>query len=267
VRVLALVLLLPLVIAAGCSAANHPTPLETAPAAHTDCYAGTSTGMGQGSHTIARRTVDPVAKTITEDVSHDNAGPHGARSFHVVMTVDGDHFTMKETAGAFAGTGSLVGQPWQWTSWSSVSQIAGTAITVESHDELTSYGMKAEKQIKQDGKVIATTVDDLRAFECAQWDDAKTALLTPVADKPRCEQACRNFATLKFWQHADDEISALPQADQAAARAAKADELATKLAAGLDTCVSACFAANNPEQTACWGDATTVEQLAKCDAS
>ena len=240
---------------------------EPPPAARTDCYAGLSTGMGQSSHTIARRTVDPVAKTITEDVSHDNAGPHGANSFHVVMTVDGDQFTMTETGGAFAGTGSLVGQPWQWTSWSSVSQIANTSITVESHDELTSSGMKAEKQIKQDGKLVATTVDDLRAFECAQWDDARTALLAPVADKPRCERACRNFATLKFWERADGEIAALPQADRAAARAAKADELATKVAAGIDVCVSSCLSANNPEQTACWGDAKTVAQLSACDAS
>jgi hypothetical protein len=252
----------------GCGpGASHPSAPEMPPAATTDCYAGMSTGMGQSSHTIARRTVDPVAKTITEDVTHDNAGPHGAKSFHVVMTVDGAHFTMNETGGAFTGTGSLVGQPWQWTSWTSVSQIANTSITVESHDELTSYGMKADKQIKQDGKLIATSADELRAFECAQWDDAKTAMLAPVVDRPRCERACRQFATLKFWQHADDEIAALPPADQAAARAAKTDDFATKLAAGLETCVTSCLSANNPEQTACWGDATTVEQLARCDQS
>jgi hypothetical protein len=223
--------------------------------------------MGQSSHTIARRTVDPEAKTITEDVSHDHAGPQGSRSFHVVMTVDGDHFTMSETGGAFTGTGSLVGQRWQWTAWSSVLQIANTSITVESHDELTSVGMKAEKQIKQDGKLVGKTVENLRAFECAQWDDAKTALLASQVDKPRCERACRNFATLKFWQHADVDIAALPQADQAAAHAAKADELASKLAAGIDFCVDSCVSANNAEQTTCWGDATNAEQLSACDAS
>src|SRR5882724_3071643 len=100
-----------LAIAAGCSGASRPSTLEVAPTARTDCYAGVSTGMGQSSHTIARRIVDPATRTITEDVRHDSAGAHGAKSFHVVMTVDGDHFTMTESSGAFTGTGSLVGDP------------------------------------------------------------------------------------------------------------------------------------------------------------
>lgn len=221
--------------------------------------------MGQRSQTIARRIVNPAAKTITEDISHDRVSTRGSPSFHVVMAVDGDHFTMTETTGAFTGTGTLVGQPWQWTSWSSVSQIANTTITVESHDELTATGLRAQKQIKQDGKVIATTVDDLRAFECAQWDDAKAALLTPVLDRPSCDRACRNYATLKFWDRAEPALSALPEADRAAAHAAKATELADQLAAGIETCIGTCLASNNPRQAACWGDATSVAQLAACD--
>lgn len=255
-----------LCVAIGCSAASHPAQPATAPTASTDCFAGVSTGMGQTSHTIARRTVDPVARTITEDVSHDNAGAHGAKSFHVVMTVDGDRFTMTESGGAFTGTGSLVGEPWQWRSWSSVSQIPATSITVESHDELTSAGMTATKQITQGGKLIATTTDDLKPFDCAQWDEAKIALTTPVLDRATCNRACRNFATLKFWHHADVEISALPPADQPAAHAAQAEELAGKLAAGVETCIATCLSANNPDQTACWGAATTVDELATCDA-
>lgn len=257
--------LLPMLAIAACSGASRPSTREVAPTAHTDCYAGVSTGMGQSSHTIARRIVDPATRTITEDVSHDSAGAHGAKSFHVVMTVDGDHFTMTESSGAFTGTGTLVGEPWQWTSWSSVSQIANTSITVESHDELTSTGLKAEKRIKQDGKVVATTVDNLRAFECAQWEDAKTALTTPVLDGRLCERACRNFATLKFWEHADVEISAKAEADRTAARAAMAEELAAKVAAGIDSCTTSCLASNNAKQAACWADATAVAQLAACD--
>ena len=248
-----------------CSGSNHPvTP--PAPTATTDCYAGLSAGMGQSARTIARRTVDPAAKTITEDVSHDNAGAHGARSFHVVMTIDGDHFTMTETNNAFTGTGTLVGEPWQWTSWTSTSQIPSTTITVESHDELTATGLKTTKHIKQAGKLMATTTDELKPFDCAQWADAAASLAVPILDKTTCDRACRNFATLKFWEHADLEISALPPADQAAAHAAKADELATKLGAGVDTCITACLGANNPEQTACWGTATTPAELAACDA-
>ena len=110
----------------------------------------------------------------------------------VVMTVDGSAFTMRETSGAFTGTGSLVGEPWQWTSWSSVSQSPNTSITVESHDELTAARMKATKQIKQAGKLIGTTSDDLKAFDCTQWEDARTALATPVIDRAACEPRVPN---------------------------------------------------------------------------
>jgi hypothetical protein len=174
---------------------------------------------------------------------------------------------MTEAGGAFTGTGTLAGEKWQWTSWTSVSQIPNTPITVESHDELTPKGMKATKQIKKSGELIATTTDELEAFDCARWDEAKAALTTPaVVDKPACERACRNFATLKFWQRADAEIARMPAADQAAARAREQQAFTSKLDAGLETCITMCLDAKNPEQTACWGNATTADQLVACDA-
>src|SRR4051812_40963624 len=96
----------------GCSgpakpAAVAPLPL---PAASTVCYAGVSTGMGQRARTIARRVVDPAAGQVVEDVSHDEAGAHGAKSFHVVMKVQGDRFELTETGGAFTGSGTLAGE-------------------------------------------------------------------------------------------------------------------------------------------------------------
>ena len=252
-------------IAIGCSGSTHPPTVEPAISASTDCYAGVSTGMGQHARTIARRTVDPVAKTITEDASHDAAGAHGANSFHVVMAVTDNAFTLSEASGAFTGTGVLVGEPWQWTSWSSVSAIANTTITVESHDELTSAGLHATKQIKQAGKLIGTTTDDLKAFDGAQWDDARAALAVPTLDRSACDRACRNFATLKFWQHAEAEISALPEDAQDSAHAMKSDQLAKKLEEGLEGCISTCLGANNAQQTGCWGDAKSVDELAACD--
>jgi hypothetical protein len=41
-------------------------------------------------------------------------------------------------------------------------------------------------------------------------------------------------------------------------------ELVDKLAAGLPACITACVAANNAVQTACWADAKTADALDAC---
>ena len=252
-------------VIAGCSSGGHGVAPVAEPAATTECYGGQSTGMGQRAMTIVRRTVDPVAKQIVEDVSHDASGPHGAASYHVVMAVDGNHFTLTEASGAFTGNGTLIGEPWQWTSWTTITQIAKTDVTVESHDEVTSAGRTSTKQIKKAGAVIGNTTDKLESFDCSKWDETKSALTKPIADRASCERACRNFASLKYWQGADAEIAALPAADQAAARTRHEQDFASKIGGGLDTCASSCVSANNAEQTACLGKATTVDELAACD--
>ena len=247
-------------------AARPPTAPARPPAASTACYAGVSTGMGQRARTIARRTIDPAARQIVEDVSHDDAGAHGAKRFHVVMTVDGDQFTMTEAGGAFSGTGNLVGEPWRWTAWTSTSKIPHTAITVEADDEVTETTLRSTKKIVQDGKLLATTTEELVAFDCADWDKVVAALAVPALDAAGCERACRNFATLRYWQRADAELAARPDADRAAARAQKTSELEAKLAAGAAACAKTCLEANNAVQTACIAGATAAEQLDACNA-
>jgi hypothetical protein len=255
------------VLLIGCSGSGSPAPvapLET-PAASTACYAGVSTGMGQTARTVARRTMDPAAGTITEDVSNDDGGAHGAKSFHVVMKVDGNQFTMTESGGAFTGTGTLAGEPWRWTSWTSSSVIPHTGITVESDDELTPTGMTATKEIRKDGKVLATTSEQLKTFDCADWDKAQAALAVPVLDAAACDRACRNFGTLKYWARADAEIGALPAGEQAAARTRKQAELRTQLESGVGACATQCLSANNAPQTACMGAAKTMNDLTACE--
>ena len=99
-----------------------------------------------------------------------------------MMQIDGDRFTLSERSGAFAGSGTLAGEPWHWTSWSSTSQIAKEGIEVESDDELTPVGLKATKQIRMAGKVLATTTEELATFDCADWDKVVAALAVPALD-------------------------------------------------------------------------------------
>lgn len=243
-------------------------------AATTACYQGLSSGAGQHARTIARRSVDPNAREIVEDVVHDDASGRGVKTFHVVMKVDGARFTMAEASGSFTGTGTLVGEPWKWTSWTSKSQIAsagasaGTSagIEVESHDELTATGMIAHKQIRKDGALVATTVDDLTTFDCAGWDAAKAQLAVPVLDDALCDRACRKFATLKYWVAGEAEIAALPVSARDEARRKKTADLAAKLEAGAPACIAQCRSANNAAQTACMAQAASLDQLGACDA-
>lgn len=262
-----LALLISMAACSGTPPASRPplAPVAPLPPSTTTCFAGMSTGMGQSARTLARRTVDPAAHQIVEDVHSDDRAAHGAKSFHVVMTVDGDHFTMTESNNAFRGSGTLVGDPWHWTSWSSTSEIPDTGISVDSEDELTETGMTATKQIKRNGTVLGTTRDELKTFDCAKWDAAIVELANPSLDAASCEKACRNFARLKYWERADAEIAALPAADQAAARTAKTGDYAKQLDAGLPSCIESCVNANNGAQTACIAKATSVADLAACD--
>jgi hypothetical protein len=254
----------------GCSrpsaaAAQAPSVPAAPPATSTVCYAGLTTGLGQRARTVMRRTVDPTARQIVEDVRHGDAAAHRVTQFHAVKDVTGDQFTMKETGGAFTGTGTLTGEPWRWTSWTSTSQLPGAGIEVESDGELTETGIKIADQIRKDGHVVGTTAEQLKPFDCAEWDKATAMLATPVLDRDACDRACRNYASLKYWSVADREIASLPPGARDDARKQKSAELATKLEAGMATCVTRCLSADNAAQTACMGDAKSLEQLAACD--
>jgi hypothetical protein len=251
------------------SSVAHPVaPVEhSAPAAPTTvCYAGVSSAGDHKVRTIARRTVDPAARQIVEDVSHNETGTYGTKRFHVVMNVDGDHFTMKEASGAFTGTGTLVGAPWQWTSWTSISQVPEAGVEVESRDELTPTGIQATKQIRKDGKVVTTAVEQLAAFDCAEWDAAEAALAAPVLDQALCDHACRNYATVMYWSTADAEIARLPPEARDEARKQKAAALGPKLEAGVPACATQCLESHNLAQVACMDRATSAPALRVCFA-
>ena len=247
---------------------SAPPPVDRAvPAAPTTvCYAGVSSAGDHQARTIARRTVDPAARQIVEDVSHSETGTYGTRRFHVVMNVDGDHFTMKEAGGAFTGTGTLVGEPWRWTSWTSVSQVPEAGVEVESRDELTPTGIQATKQIRKDGKVVTTAVERLEAFDCAEWDTAEAELAAPVLDEALCDHACRDYATVMYWSTADAEIARLSPEAHDEARKQKAAALGPKLEAGIPACVTQCLESHNLAQVACMDRATSAPALRACVA-
>jgi hypothetical protein len=86
-------------------------------------------------------------------------------------------------------------------------------------------------------------------------------------DPQKCDQACRNYAELVFWQKANVEIEKLPPNDRDAMRKQKMAELAKNLAEGVDMCTSKCMSANNDKQANCLIKAKTADQAKACVAN
>ncbi|MBP6634088.1 MAG: hypothetical protein KBG28_09600 [Kofleriaceae bacterium] len=84
------------------------------------------------------------------------------------------------------------------------------------------------------------------------------------APRKQCEEMCRRFAELAFWDGAEREIAAAPEPERAALRSKKQAEFETKLAEGVDFCVSKCRSANNEDDNKCVIAAKTFADARKC---
>lgn len=83
-------------------------------------------------------------------------------------------------------------------------------------------------------------------------------------DAQRCEQACRNYATLVYWDKANADIAAKPPAERKLARQRKLSEFTNSLESEIDTCTSQCQSANNDTQVGCMIDAKTAKDARAC---
>lgn len=83
-------------------------------------------------------------------------------------------------------------------------------------------------------------------------------------DQLKCEQACRNYGTLVYWQRADAEIAAAPAGERDALRKRRLGEFDSKLENGVDMCVSQCQSANNEKDMDCMIAAKTADQAKAC---
>ncbi|MEZ4400386.1 MAG: hypothetical protein R3B06_10230 [Kofleriaceae bacterium] len=157
-----------------------PPPATPAPTAEARCYRGdVSVHAGPDDAevarmpTVVRRTTDPTAGTIVEEVTQ--RGDAGVETYVVTMTVDGKAFAMAERSGAFTGAGALTGEPWRWDQWTSTSTLPDGS-TVTSTDRRTISGLTATKVVTRDGAAVATLHEDYQAFACDGYDAALAAL-------------------------------------------------------------------------------------------
>jgi len=119
---------------------------------------------------LVKRVVTPADNRIEEEVLSVTAnGP--ARLFVTILEVNGNKYTVTEKSKAFEGEGELIGEPWKWKEWKSVTKLPGGAGTVTSEDKLTDRGMSAKKTFAgADGTIIFKFEDSLTRISPATYD-------------------------------------------------------------------------------------------------
>lgn len=83
-------------------------------------------------------------------------------------------------------------------------------------------------------------------------------------DPQKCEDACRNYAQLVFWEEADAEVAAAPPEKRDELRKQKLAEFTKNLELGLNTCTSKCLSANNDTDMNCMLKAKTAKAVKAC---
>lgn len=83
-------------------------------------------------------------------------------------------------------------------------------------------------------------------------------------DAVKCDQGCRNFATLAYWKTADAQIAAAPAVERDALRKKLLGKFDSQLEGGIDLCVSQCQSANNTKDIDCMIEAKTGDQALAC---
>jgi hypothetical protein len=154
--------------------------------ATTDYYEGTSTALLPTGRSVpngvilARRTVDPSAGTIVEQVVSDDRRRPPAEVV-IEMRVEGKSFTMRMADGSPLGEGTLDGEPWRWSVWRSTSRLPG-GLRVESVDTLSGGVLVAHKTIfGADGAAMLQTTERLSPVGAGRFSERRAELLRTTA--------------------------------------------------------------------------------------
>ena len=83
-------------------------------------------------------------------------------------------------------------------------------------------------------------------------------------DEALCQDTCRHYGKLAYWDKAEVEIAAAEPAKRDALRAEKQKDFETRLAAGLTQCVMGCKSSNSEAQSKCILEAQTLAAAKKC---
>ncbi len=91
-----------------------------------------------------------------------------------------------------------------------------------------------------------------------------SAALGCKGDRNKCETACRNYATLVYWEKTDAEIASAPEGARENLKKQRLSEFTNYLEQGVEMCVNQCSSANNDEQIECMTKAKTGAEAKVC---
>jgi hypothetical protein len=83
-------------------------------------------------------------------------------------------------------------------------------------------------------------------------------------DPQRCDQAARNYATLKYWDRANAEIAKAPAEQREKLTRQRLAKFEDDLERGIDLVIAQCVSANNDEQVDCMINAKTYAEVRLC---
>lgn len=83
-------------------------------------------------------------------------------------------------------------------------------------------------------------------------------------DRKHCEEVCRHVFEVTYWEKADPEIAAAPEAERDKLKRRKLAEYSSKVENGIELCVNQCSSANNKDQNACLLKAKTTKDVVAC---
>jgi hypothetical protein len=85
------------------------------------------------------------------------------------------------------------------------------------------------------------------------------------ASVENCDQGCRNYFTLHYWEEAEAEIALAPPEERDALRAQKRSELEPRMMQNLELCIQKCRSGADGHRVKCWIASTSAEQARRCE--
>ncbi len=141
------------------------------------CFEGTETAklgrLEKTFHAVLKRTIDPAASEIRQQ-AWSQKDPSKEKTVVYKIDAKANTFEADDSDLGAKGTGTLVGKPWQWTSYTLKVTAKGFDFLVSG--ELLDDAVRTHGTIAKAGKQVGTIAIDALAFDCAKLDEHRAAL-------------------------------------------------------------------------------------------
>ena len=136
------------------------------------------------SLSLSKRTMDPKAQAIIEEVVHVTSQGE-VKEYLTVMKVNGSRFTMKDGEDTYRGEGELTGKPWQWTKWKAKATFIDGTGGFRTQHHLVPGGILVKKEFfDPHGKLRLKFTEDFKFISQEAYDIIHGKLTKTLAKAP-----------------------------------------------------------------------------------